>query len=64
MVEYTNGEVTNEIGDEECPVFLRHRVGRVVDIINGVDPHEAGIVEQVSRDGEGVHEDTLGIDLA
>lgn len=58
MIEESNGEVSNQVRDEEGPVLLRHRLRSVVKVVDGVDPHVSCIVKQVHRDPdvEGAHQ--------
>lgn len=47
VIEQPNSEVTDKIGDEECPIILRHGVSSEVEVVDDVDPHVARIVGQV-----------------
>ena len=47
VVEQSNSEVSNEVGDEESPVILRHGGRGEVQIVDDVDPHVARVVCQV-----------------
>ena len=47
VVEKSNREVTNKVGNEERPILLRHRRLSEINIIDDVNPHVARVVSQV-----------------
>lgn len=53
MIEDADEEVASKVRHEESPVLLKHCLGRVVCVIQVVDPHESCIVEQVHGDACG-----------
>jgi len=50
VVEDADDEIASEVGDEEGPVVVGHGFFRVVDVVDGVDPHEASIVQKVDQE--------------
>ena len=50
MVEEADEEVTCEIGDEECPVVIGHGLRSVEQVVDGINPHEASVIEQVHNE--------------
>lgn len=52
VIEEPHQEVADQVRDEERPVVLRHRLRRVVDVVDGVDPHVPRVVQEVHRDAD------------
>ena len=50
MVEEADEEVAREVGDEECPVVIWHGRRSVVQVVDGINPHEASVIEQVHNE--------------
>lgn len=50
MIENTNDKVTQQVTNKEGPVIVGYSQWCVIDIVDGVDPHESSIVSQVNRD--------------
>ena len=47
MVEQSNREIANKIGNKERPIILRHGCRGEINIVYDVDPHVARVVSQV-----------------
>ena len=50
VIEDADEEVTTEVRYEEGPVVVWHGLLSVEDVVDGVDPHEASIVQQVDQE--------------
>lgn len=50
VIEDTNAEVAGQVGCKVSPIVVFQSVGCVVDVIDGINPHESGVIGQIDGD--------------
>ncbi len=50
MIEDTNSEVAGQVGRKVTPIVVFQSLGCVVDVIDGINPHESGVIGQIDGD--------------